>query len=200
MSTGNLGRNGFRQPSTKDTIRQLSVEVQNLNMAGRVSQTLIQQLLQNNRAMSEDLGRAMGLINELQYKILAVQKTANLDVDEMTKIADDLRLKDFNEASDGEDLKENFTVTDTVEEDSTVILTSVVEGTDKGIFRSRIKLADCGVPELIKELLGKQVGTKVTVSLNNVSHIIELLAVRKPQPEVIPSLPHVEEVALPAQV
>lgn len=176
---------GFRQPaenSKKEQLREVKTELANLQMAGRISQMMIQQMMNNNKSVVEDLGRALGLINELQYKLLAVQQVSNLDVDQLSKVADELRLKDFNEASDNEDTKEGFTLADAVSPDSTVILTS--EATDgKGIFRSRIKLADCGVPALITELAGKNVGDKVTVALNGQDHAITLLGVRNPKPE-----------------
>lgn len=192
-STSNIGRKGFRQPSKNETIRQMMVEMENLQMAGRVSQMMIQQLLQNNKAMGEDLNRALGLINELQYKVLAVQSVAGLNVDLLTKKADELRLKDFNEASDNEDTRDGFTVIDTVEQDSTVILTSVAPGTNNGIFRSRIKLAECGVPELITALAGKNVGTKVNVKLNGQEHEIELLGIRRPKAEPVPQVENTPE-------
>jgi len=176
---------GFRQPaetSKKEQLRSLKTELANLQMAGRISQMMVKQVMDNTKTMSEDLGRALGLINELQYKLLAVQQVSNLSVDDLSKVADELRVKDFNEASDNEDAKEGFTVAAAVSPDSTVILTS--EAPDgKGIFRSRIELSSCGVPALISELAGKSVGDKVTVALNGVDHVVELLGVRNPKPE-----------------
>ena len=187
---------GFRSPaesSKKEQLRELKTELANVQMAGRISQMMTQQIMQNNKTMAEDLGRALGLINELQYKLLAVQEVANIDTAALTGVAETLRVNDFNEASDGEDTKEGFTLATAVSPDSTVILTS--EATDgKGIFRSRIKLADCGVPTLITELAGKSVGDKVTVALNGVDHVIELLGIRNPKSEdrpvdVVPTVP-----------
>ena len=70
-----------------------------------------------------------------------------------------------------------------VEADSTVVITSTAkdaEGNDRGIFRSRLKLSESGVPALITALTGKPAGTKVTVSLNGIDHEVELLAIRNP--------------------
>ncbi len=197
---------GFRQPaetSKKEQLRSLKTELANLQMAGRISQMMTQQIMNNNKSMSEDLGRALGLINELQYKLLAVQKVSNLNIDDLSKVADELRVKDFNEASDNEDTKEGFTVAETVSPDSTVILSS--EAPDgKGIFRSRIELSSCGVPALITELAGKTVGDKVTVALNGVDHTVQLLGVRNPKPEdrpvdvVPPVLPPFPPTPVPA--
>lgn len=175
---------GFRQPaetSKKEQMKSFKTELANMQMAGRISQMMIQQMMQNNKTMSADLSSAMGLINELQYKLLAIQKVSGLNVDDLSKVSDELRLKDFNEASDNEDAREGFTNGETVLSDSTVILTSEAPD-NKGIFRSKIKLADCGVPALITELTGKSVGDKVTVKLNEVDHTVELLGVRNPKP------------------
>lgn len=190
-------RAGFRQqaqPSKKDMFKQLQTEVANLQMAGRISQMMTQQLLQNTKNIGEDLGRAMSLISELQYKLLAVQKVSNLDITALGAVADDLRLKDFEEASSKEDASQNFTNADVVGAESTVILTSTTEN-GQGIFRSRIKLAECGVPDLIKGLDGKSVGEKVEVALNGVQHTVELLGIRDPQPQAPVDVTPVEVVA-----
>ena len=174
---------GFRQQqqaSRKDKLREMEVTLANSQAATRITQMMIQQLVQSNRRQSEDLARALGLINELQYKALAMQKLNNLDVTEMTKIANDLRLSDFNDASDKEDAEVGNAVGTTVNEDSIVILTSKTEGSDQGIFRSKIKLADCGVPDLIAAFQGREVGAKALVKLNDVEHEVELLGIRQP--------------------
>lgn len=172
------------QPTNAQRIRELDVTLKNMQVSGRISQMMIQQTMQNFRDLSQDLGKAYNIINELQYRILAMQSLGNFDIDALSKKANELRLKDFNDASDAEDLKSNFTVGDVVEKDSTVIITSVSPGVDAGIFRSRIKLADSGVPELIDGLMGKPVGTKVKCELNGVEHEVELLGIRNPPPQV----------------
>jgi hypothetical protein len=188
---------GFRQSpqdSRKERLRALEAELKNSAMAQRINQMMTQQLMQNNQNMQQDLGRALGLISELQYKLLAVQKVANLDVAALSIIADELRLKDFNEASDKEDAEQGFTVGTTVNADSTVILTSTTENEDKGIFRSKLKLADCGVPDLIKAFEGREVGAKAIVKLNGADHTVELLAIRQP-----PKAESVPQQSEPAQ-
>ena len=188
--------NGFRQQpksSTKDKFHSFEVELKNSQMASRVTQMMVQQIVQNNKQMGSDISKLFQLFNELQYKCLALQEVNKADPAQLQEIAGRLRLKDFTEASDSEDLKEGFTVVDTVAEDSTVILTSTTSsGVDEGIFRSRVKLSDTGSPELIQGLMGKAVGTKAIVKLNGVDHEVELLGVRQPRPEAT------EEVKLEA--
>jgi hypothetical protein len=170
------------KPTKAEQLEALDKELKNMQMAGRVTQMMVQQLMQNTQNMSKDLGKAFGVINELQYKILAMQSVGNFDVSAMTTKAEELRLNDFIEASDAEDKAGNFAIGDTVQEDSTVIVTSTTAGDNAGIFRSRIKLAECGVPALIRDLAGKPIGTKVACQLNGEDHVVELLGIRNPPP------------------
>ncbi len=189
--------NGFKQMpqlSTKDKFRHFETELKNQQMASRISQMMVQQLIQNSKSMGEDVSKLFQLANELQYKFLALQEVLGVDTAALNAVTARLRLKDFEEASAKEDLEKGFTAIDTVEEDSTVILTSTTGAADQGIFRSRVKLTDTGSPELIQGLMGKAVGTKCTVKLNNVDHEVELLGVRKPAPEVVAAEPEALKV------
>jgi hypothetical protein len=185
-------------PKPTKTERMISMdrELQNTQMAGRITQQMVQQLLQQVQSMAKDLGKAFGTINEMQYKILAMQSVGNFDMTAMAKKAEELRLNDFAEASDAEDKAGSFTVGETVQDDSTVIVTSTTAGEDAGIFRSRIVLAECGVPALIKGFAGQPVGTKVTCQLNGVEHVVELLAIRNPPPAVVVEPPAGQVVAV----
>lgn len=167
------------KPSKTEQLQSLDKELQNLQMAGRVTQMMVQQMMQNMQNVSQDLGKAFATINELQYKILAMQSVGNFDMKAMQAKAEELRLNDFIEASDAEDKQGNFSMGDKVQDSSTVIITSTTAD-GAGIFRSRIKLAECGVPDLIKGLTGQPVGTKVACKLNGADHMVELLGIRNP--------------------
>ena len=83
---------GFRQQpqaSRKERLRELDVEVKNLTMSSRINQMMTQQLMTNAKSMHEDLTRALNIISELQYKILAVQKVSGLDLDKMNDAANE---------------------------------------------------------------------------------------------------------------
>lgn len=182
-------KNGFRQvpqAGRKERIREMDAELKNLSMASRISQMMTQQLMQNLKGMHDDISRSLNVLNELQYKILAIQEASGLDVAKLNEIANRYRLADFNQASDKEDAEQGFTVSDVVNEASTVILTSTTEEKDRGIFRSRLKLSECGVPDLIKAFMGREVGAKALLQLNGVDHEVELLAIRQPAAVVSP--------------
>ena len=179
---------GFRVPpqgSKNDQLKELKTELANMQMAGRISQMMTQQLMQSVKTMSEDLGSALNQLYEAQYKLNAVQKMLNLDPVELNRIGNEQRLADFNEASAKADVKENLVAGESVEADSTITITSTATdeaGADRGIFRSRLKLSESGVPDLITGLAGKKVGEKVTVKLNAQEHTIELLGISNPVP------------------
>jgi len=178
---------GFRtpaQPSAKVQLRQVQTELQNSNMASRVSQMMMKAMATNVKSMSQDLGSALNQLYELQYKYTALQKYLNVDTAKLNTIANEQRLSDFNEASLKADDKDGLEAVSTVGDDSTVVLTSTATdetGNDRGIFRSRIKLSESGVPDLIKALTGKSVGDKVNVKLNEIDHVVELLAITAPK-------------------
>jgi hypothetical protein len=193
MEINNMAK-GFRtqpQGNRKEKLREHDAEIKNVAMSVRINQMMTQQLMQNLKGMHEDIGKALNLISEMQYKILAIQKVSGLDVLAMNEVANEQRLQDFCEASDKEDAEKGFTHGEAVNEQSTVIITSTTKETDKGIFRSRLKLSECGVPELIKAFMGANVGTTTNISLNGVDHEIELLAIR--QPPAVTSTPDGED-------
>ena len=140
-------------------------------------------MLQNVKNISQDLSSSLNQLFELQYKVLAIQKHLNLDVNVLNEIANQQRLSDFNDASSKADQEESLLAADTVTNDSTIVITSTAtdeKGNDSGIFRSRIKLSESGVPDLITSLTGKTVGERVNVTLNGIEHEVELLSVRNP--------------------
>lgn len=181
---------GFRTAPTpnKAKVNSLETEMQNLQMAVRMSQMMMQQLLENNKVLSNDLGNAFNQLYELQYKYSALQKNLNLDTKVLNELANEQRLKDFEEAAVKADERENLVDTGVVNTDSTIVITSVAQdadGNDKGIFRSRLKLAECGVPDLITKITGKAKGEKVQVSLNGIEHSIELLSTKGPSSQEV---------------
>ena len=142
--------NGFRQttaPSRKEQYRQITTELQNLSMATRISQMMMQKLAGEVERLDRDIAKAMGLLNDLQYRTLATIEVGNIDKEKLDVKADELKLVDFNSASDKDDLAKGLLVADVVEATSIVVITSEAPA-DQGIFRSKFKVSDCGRPDL----------------------------------------------------
>jgi FtsZ-binding cell division protein ZapB len=179
-------RNGFRQKATnskKAAAKELETTVKNLTMAVRVMQIMNQQLATSYQNMQNDMNRLLGVVNNLQYKSNAMQSLLNVDEAVINAKADEIKLTDYNKASDKEDQEKGLTVADVVVADSICIITSTCEDKEKEIFRSKFKLSEAGVPELQEKLVGKKVGDKVEVTLNGTVHTIELLGVRTEPPK-----------------
>jgi hypothetical protein len=198
------GKNGFRQkaqPSKKEQIRQADANVKNLQMAVRIMQMSLQQLASSYQNITNDMSKLMSVVNNLQYRSNALQQLTNLSEDAIVAKADELKLNDYNEASDKEDAEKGLTLLETVAADSICIITSTCneENKDKGIFRSKFNLDQCGVPELQQKLLGCKVGDKVECKLNGTDHLIELLGIRQAPPKIEPKTDEVQQVVVEAK-
>lgn len=175
---------GFRVPpqaSKNEQMRELQVELKNQEMANRISQMMIKQLMESMKTMSDDLGFALNQLSELQYNYGALQKHFNVSAETLNNLANAQRLVDFNEASAKEDAKDGLLTADVASADSIITLTSEAKdenGKDRGIFRSRIKLSESGSADLIAGLTGKKAGDKVQVKLNGVEHTVEILSIK----------------------
>lgn len=178
-------KKGFRVPpkqSKKDELSQLRAELDNVQMANRVSQMLIQQLMQSVKGVTEDLSAALNQLYDLQYKQNGIQKLLKVDTKALNDVIAKQRLADFEDAASKQDAKDGLVVAEVATKDSTVVITSTAqdeEGNDRGIFRSRIKLSESGVPQLIDALTGKTVGDKAVVKLNGFDHEVELLSIHE---------------------
>ena len=93
---------GFKmqpQPSKKDQLKTLETELKNSQVAARMSQLLIQQLMSNLKSMAEDLNTVTSQLFELQYKHAALTTLAGVGESNVASHANKLRLKDFDDAA-----------------------------------------------------------------------------------------------------
>lgn len=180
---------GFRQkkqPTNKDKLRELHVTLQNMQQMFNIQKMITQQFAQNLSKIDRDVNNAMGVINDLQYRTLAMlevfAEATGKSADDIEEVAEKLKLKDYNEASDKEDEQKGYEPDSVVKEDSVVILTSSCESDpNKSIFRTKFKLDEEALNEDLKDkLLGLKVGEKVNAKLPDESeHEIEVVGIRK---------------------
>lgn len=167
--------------SKGERFEALEKRVQNMEMAARVSQMLIQQIGNNFSPMARDVGELAGRQREMQYRLLAVQELLNLNLDAINTRSEQLQVKDFEETSEKEDKEKGYDTVDVVTEDAVVIFTSKTpdEAVDKGILRSKLLVKEIGFPALREDLVGKKVGDVIDTDVNGVKHSITILGVRK---------------------
>jgi hypothetical protein len=180
-----MSLNGQRQskaPTTKERIKELEVAAQNSQMALQMSQMMVKHLSNQIQTFQQDLGNTMGMLNDFQYRTLAMLELGNFDSAEIDKIADGYKLTDFNTASAKEDAAKGFLLDDSgvVGEESIVILTSKTPSLaeDQGIFRSKFPMAECLTPNLREKLLGAKVGDVFDADINGIEHSITILGLR----------------------
>lgn len=194
MSTGRK-----MQLSRGQRFEQLEKQVKQLEMAVRIGQMLQQQMNNSLTPLQTNLRTIAPQIHDIQYRLLAAQELLGLDSDALSKKADEIRLKDYTEASDKEDLEHGYTNKEVVDTESDmVIITSSTpdEEKDRGIFRSKILVSDTG-PDLAPKFVGKKIGDTIEHVLDNTKHIIEILGVRDiPAPvvenESVDSIPPID--------
>jgi len=176
-------QNGFKQnktPSTKDRMRALEINLKNSQQAVQISQMMIKQLMQQIDMLRQDVNNTLNRCNDLQYRTLAMINIGSINVNDLDAEADKLKLKDYNEASDKEDIDKGYTVGDEIRENSIVILTSTTDHEDdKGIFRSKIPVAQIPFEQMKKDLLGKKVGDIFDTDINGVNHHVEIVGIRE---------------------
>ena len=175
-----------KQPSTKDRIRELEVLTQNLQLATQMSQMMIKHLTNQLEAIHKDMGNTMGMLNDFQYRTLAMLELGDFDKDAIDANAEARKLKDYNSASDKEDAAKNYVNDDAgvVNEDSIVVITSKTPDLeeDAGIFRAKFPMSECLTPDIREKLLGAKVGDSFESTISNVKHEITVLGLRKVEP------------------
>lgn len=189
-----MSSNGFRQkkqPGNKEKIRELHATIENMQQTFNIQKIVTQQFAQNLAKIDRDLNNAMGVINDLQYRTLALLETvcevSEKTADDIDVVAEKLKLKDYNEASDKEDKEKGYEEDTSVKEDSIVILTSkCLTDESKSIFRTKFKLDEEALTDELKnKLVGLKVGEKVEATLPDQSeHELEVVGIRKVPPEV----------------
>jgi hypothetical protein len=158
--------------------QDLNKRVENIEMSTRISQMLIQQFGNSISQIANDIRELANRQRDIQYKLLAVQDLVpDLNVDEITKLAEEKQVADFEEASAKENEEKGYTVTEEVGEDSVVVFTTATEAEGKSILRSKLALSDIALPDFRDQLLGKKVGESFDSQLQGVDHKVTLLQV-----------------------
>jgi len=161
---------------------QLVKQVEALSMAIRLNQMMVQNMGRAFDGVRENTVQNTSVLNDFQYRLLALQQLSGTDSQKLQEIADQLKLADFDNEVIRKDAEEQAIVADIVESDNdVVIITSTTPDVSpsQGILRSRIKIADMNQPELMASLHGKKVGDTVEAKLNETRHVIEILGVRR---------------------
>lgn len=180
-----MKQNGTRIAKTKATgerIKELEIALSNAEMGTRVSQMMLKQVLEQFQNLRRDMDNTMGIINDIQYRTIAMLDVAGVNKEQLEAKAEELKLVDYNRASDQEDAVKGYSLNNEgiIDEKSVVIITSVTDGNEnKGIFRSKFSMSECQTESLRAKFLGSKVGDVFTDELNGENHTITILGLRK---------------------
>lgn len=177
-----MSQNGFRQRpqlSKNESVKELETKLANVEMAMRMNQMLVQQLLTQVQRLDRDMHNTIAVTNDLEYRTRAILNTAAIDTAKVDSEADALKLIDYNSASDKEDQEKGYTVAEEVGPESIVIISSETESGENAIFRSKFKLSDSGLPQLVSGLQGKKVGETAKIDINGQEHTVTVHGVRE---------------------
>lgn len=174
-----------KQTSPKDRIKELEVALQNTQMALQVSQMMIKHMTDQFKAVQNDLTNTMGMLNDFQYRTLAMLEVGNFDRQDIERKAEALKLVDFDNASAKEDAQKGYILDDVgvVGENSVITITSHTPGLaeDQGIFRSKFPMSECLSPSLREKILGLKLNDTAEVDIGGVKHNITILSIKKIQ-------------------
>lgn len=172
-----------KQDSLKNKVRELEVALQNTQMALQVSQMMIKHLTDQFKATQNDLTSTMGMLNDFQYRTLAMLEVGNFDRDSVDSKAETLKLLDFDKASDKDDALKGYINDEdgVITGDSVVTITSHTPdlAEDQGIFRSKFHMSECLSPAIREKLIGLKLNETVRVNLNGADHDMTVLSIKK---------------------
>jgi hypothetical protein len=171
-----------KAPSTKDRIRKLETELENVSKALQLANMMIKHLTNKDQAIEADINSCMGMLNDFQYRTLSMIELSDVTKEQLEEKAKELKLADFYDASKKEDEEKGYIQDDggKVNENSVVILTSEVEeNPEAGILRSKFHMEKCLTPNIREALMDKKIGDKVEIELNGDTHVIEILELKK---------------------
>lgn len=166
--------------SRGEKFENLEAKVKNLEASIRIMQMMQQQMGQSLMPMQQDVAGMATQLQTSSYTNLAIQELLGVDSTKLDEVYQKLRLADYNEVSEKEDLENGYGTLEIVEtEQNIVILTSHTpdEEKDKGIFRTKMVVAELG-PDLSALLIGKKVGDTFDHDLQGIKHVFELIAIR----------------------
>jgi len=119
-------------------------------------------------------------LNDLQYRLLALQKVTGVDLALVQAEADRLKLEEWKRASDEDSKAKGLVSADVVKsKESVVVFTSSTPDLpeDRGVFRSKIRVLELGSLPAMEAFEGKKPGDVFDVTLADQRHVVTLLEV-----------------------
>jgi hypothetical protein len=182
MSTNRPGFRSAPAATKKDKIGELEKALENSQMSIRLTQMMVKQLLDQMQNSRLDIDNTMGMLNDFQYRTLALLELSGVNKKDIDKRADELKLADYDKASSAEDLAKGYLddASGLVGEESVVTITSSTNGDeDRGIFRSKFPMSECLTPSIKDKLMGLKIGESFEEQIKGDLHKITVVSLKK---------------------
>jgi hypothetical protein len=167
-----------------DRVEALEKTLENFAMVQQVTNAVIKRLLSDSERYDKELTTSLNMLNEIQYRTLAMIDVAGLSNDKLNESAEALRVKDFEDMSKKDDEDNSLIDSDVVTDESVVTITSTAVDASKSIFRSKFFVEGIKGNELHEKVMGAKLGDEIKVNIDGVEHTVKILAVKKPAPQV----------------
>lgn len=180
---------GQNKPNQLERIAALEKNAETLSMGVRVSQMLVKQVMERMQQTQEMLHVKSSALNDLQYRLLALQEVTGVDLALVQAEADRIKLKEWDRASKEDSEARGLVKTDFVKnKESIVVFTSTTPYTseDQGVFRSKVRVIELGSLPAMEAFEGKRSGDVFDVTLADQTHRVTLLEVyEEPKQEAV---------------
>jgi hypothetical protein len=141
---------------------------------------LVKQMMDKLQQTQEMLHVKSSALNDLQYRLLALQKVTGVDLKQVQAEADRLKLEEWNRASSEDSVARGLVSVDVVKnKESIVVFTSTTPDLpeDRGVFRSKVRVLELGSLPAMEAFEGKKPGDVFDVMLADQRHQVTLIEV-----------------------
>ncbi len=174
--------NGTKTMKMVDRVEALEKQLENMAMVQQIVNSALKKVMTDSAKQDEELRTALSMLNEMQYRTLAIINVADLDRCALDREANAMRALDFEDMSNADDKDNGFVDTDVIAEDSVVTITTTAKDPKESIFRSKFLIEGIKDVELKTKLIGAKVNDSFEAKIDGVDHTITILAVKKVAP------------------
>ncbi len=190
-------RKGFRnapKPTKADQLAELQKVAETTAQSLQLTQQYLGQFVQRSQKLEQDLGMALGAINDLQYRLAAVTELTGFTEQNVTVKADTNKLADYEAQAAKADAAAGLLVGDVVTENSILTVSSIAPADQtKNVFRSRFRVSETGSQDMISKFVGHRAGDQVEVMVGPLLHKFTIHSVREDPAPVVSAVPAIVE-------
>jgi hypothetical protein len=185
-------KKGFREskmPSKKQQIEESQNIINDIQKGLQLMRMMMVSMNKSIQGFNADLNNTMTMMNDLQYRTLAMVKAKTFDEETLNRVAMELKIEDYERISSKDDADRGLIDAAVVSENSIVVFTSATPGQteDKGILRTKIPVNQSPSQQFKEAIIGKEVGGFFQTTIDGINHDVTILKIKElpPKAEVV---------------